>query len=96
MQPGFKEQVRKQMVDTDLRRSSTVDVVEGRHLMEQLRGDEDNKCASKRYVSPHSRLRQDGEQGRRVSVANPSCAASACISQPILRGTADEGQHHYD
>jgi hypothetical protein len=31
------------MVDSDLKRSSTVDVVDGRRMMEFLRNDEDHK-----------------------------------------------------
>ena len=75
VQPGFQEQVRKQMVDSDLRRSSTVDVVDGRHMMEQLRSNADHKCACLEWVGLHRRA-------SRVHVESP-CNAPAVGSVRI-------------
>ena len=44
MQPSFQEQVRKQMIET-IAQQSPVDASDSRQVMEQLRSDEEHKCA---------------------------------------------------
>lgn len=46
VQASFQQQVRKQMCDTAVRQSPT-ETADGAQLMEQLRSDDDHKCATR-------------------------------------------------